>query len=137
MRIMGVDYGFRRIGIAFGETDPHVVTPRASIAATGTLARDADALSKLATADEARTVVLGLPVEEDGQEGKMARIARRLGALIEQHGLQVAYSDERYTSLEAEKLLREGDLTAAGRRKQKDSLAACLLLERFLAEVAE
>jgi len=71
-------------------------------------------------------VVLGLPLTPRGLEEESARMARRLGERIERSlGLPVEYEDERYTSVEAERL--------GGRSRPSDDLAAVLILEQFLA----
>jgi putative Holliday junction resolvase len=135
---MGVDFGFKRIGIAFAEADPHVVTPRPSIAASGTLKKDAQTLAAMARKELADRIVIGLPVEESGEEGRMARICRTLAGHIEDAGIMVSLVDESLTSVLAEANLRsEQNRRASEIRKLKDGEAARLILERFLHERKE
>jgi putative Holliday junction resolvase len=131
LRILAVDLGRARIGIAVGVSEFKVATPRTALKASGKLKTDALAIVELARREEAETVILGLPIEEDGEEGSMARIARLLAGHIEEQGLKVELVDERFTSVEAESALRESDLKAAGRRKLRDGEAASLILERY------
>ncbi len=130
MRVLGVDFGGKRIGIAVGETEHAIASPRPALEATGTLRLDAVNLSDLAKKEEALAVVIGLPLLE-GQESKMSRICRMLGDEVGKLGLDVAYVDESLTSSTAESNLKEQDWTAATRKKHLDSEAACQILERY------
>jgi len=132
MRLLGIDFGFKRIGVAVGETEVGIVTPRAPMAASGTLKKDADAITLLARREEVDAVVLGLPVEESGEEGRMARICRTLAGHIIGNGIQVHLVDESMTSVQADGTLREEGLKASQRRKLRDGEAAALILERYL-----
>lgn len=131
MRLLAVDLGTKRIGIAVGETDPRVVSPRPSLAAQGTLKRDAAQVSALASREETKNVVLGLPLE-DGEETRMARVCRQFGALLQAEGLTVHFVDETLSSVEAEAAMLEADIKASVRRKLRDGEAACRILERYL-----
>ena len=132
MRLLGIDFGFKRIGVAIAETEVGIVTPRAAMTASGTLKRDAEAISILAKREEVDAVVLGLPVEESGAEGKMARICRTLAEHISSHGFLVHMVDESMTSVEADGTLRQEGLKASQRRRLRDGEAAALILERYL-----
>lgn len=136
MRLLGIDFGFKRIGIAIAETRPCIITARPPIEASGKLAADAQKLVEMARKEEVDEVVIGLPIEESGDEGRMARICRTLAGHVANGGLKVNLVDERLTSVEAEANLRndgERDLKASERRKLKDGEAARLILERFIA----
>jgi putative Holliday junction resolvase len=138
MRLLGVDFGFKRIGIAIAESEPMIITARAPIEASGTLKKDAARLIEIAKREEVDRVVVGLPLE-DGEEGRMARICRTLAGHIAEGGIPVDLEDESMTSVEAEATLRSipsgdgaGSLKASERRKLKDGEAARLILERYL-----
>jgi putative Holliday junction resolvase len=137
---MAVDFGFKKIGIAIGETEFKIASPRPTLSATGALAKDALAIAALAKKEEVELVVVGLPVELSGQEGKMARICRNLGAQLTALGMRVEFVDESYTSVEADSILAEARVAVSneGSRKKPPSLgadthgeAAMLILERF------
>ena len=132
MRLLGVDFGFKRIGLAVAESEFGVVTPKAALSATGTLRLDADNLEAAFRKEAADKLVLGLPIEEDGGTGKMARVCETLANLLREKGIAVDMVDERYSSLEAESFLRQEDLKASERRKLRDGEAAAILLERYL-----
>ena len=106
MRLLGVDFGFKRIGIAVAVTDPCIVTARPTIEASGALKTDAASLAEMARKEEVDQIVLGLPIEESGDEGKMARICRLLAGHLTDMGCKVALVDERMTSVEAEARIR-------------------------------
>lgn len=131
MRLLGIDFGFARIGLAV--TDDAVGLPSAlpAIAASGKLKVDAGTIATVAKRQEADAVVLGLPLE-GGEEGKMARVMRQLGGHLQAAGLVVEYVDETLTSVEAEAALRGTDMKASQRKHRRDGEAACLILERYL-----
>ena len=130
MRVLGIDFGGKRIGVAVGETEHKVATPRPQIVATGTLRLDAINIFALAKKEEAQTVIIGTPMVGI-EETKMSRICRMLGAEIEQLGGRVEYVDESMTSVRAEEALRTQQWTAATVKKHLDSEAACQILERY------
>lgn len=122
----------KRIGLAVAESDHGVVTSRPPITPTGTLRKDAALLKDLVKKEQADFIVLGLPLEPGGEEGRMAKIARTLANEIQGAGCRVELVDETLTSVEAESDLRAGGLKASQRKKLRDGEAARLILERFL-----
>ena len=127
MRLLGVDFGFKRIGLAIAETEAAIITPRPPLTASGTLKADAKVLSEYAKREEAVAIVIGLPLEEDGVEGKMARICRTLAGHLTELGHRVEVVDESMSSVEADAGLREFGLKASQRRKLRDGEAARLI----------
>ncbi|MEI7986969.1 MAG: Holliday junction resolvase RuvX [Armatimonadota bacterium] len=130
MRVLGIDFGGKRIGVAIGETEHKVATPRPQIEATGTLRLDAANIFALVTKEEAKAVVIGTPTVGT-EETKMSRICRMLGAEIEKLGGKVEYVDESLTSVRAEEALKNQQWTASTVKKHLDSEAACQILERY------
>ena len=131
MRLLGIDFGFARIGVAVTDEAVGLPTALPAVPASGKLRVDALALAALARRQEVGTVVLGLPLE-GGEEGRMARVMRGLGGHLEGAGLVVEYVDETLTSVEAETALRGTEMKASQRRKARDGEAACRILERYL-----
>ena len=130
MRVMALDWGVRRIGIA--------VSDELGIAAHGlpTLVRknirkDLEALASLIKEREIATVIVGKPVHWDGSESRSSRQAAQFARRLAKHAaVNVQLWDERLTSWEAENLLgRTRNVVGA-----TDRMAAILLLESFLAE---
>jgi putative Holliday junction resolvase len=132
MRLLAVDWGMKRIGVAVGECEHDVVTPRSPITPAGNLKKDAANLVELARNELAQAIVLGLPLEPGGTEGRMAKIARMLAVEIEQAGMRVELVDETLTSVQAETEMAAQGIKASRRRKLRDGEAACIILERFL-----
>ena len=130
MRVLGIDFGGKRIGVAIGETEHNVASPRPQIEATGTLHLDAVNIVSIAKKEETAKVVIGTPVVGT-EETKMSRICRMLGSEIEKLGVSVEYVDESMTSVRAEEALRTQQWTAATVKKHLDSEAACQILERY------
>ncbi len=121
--VLAFDFGLKRIGVAVGETELRTAHPLPGIAAPGFAAID-----KLVKEWRPATLVVGLPVAERS-EHPMAKRAQRFARQLEgRFRLPVARVDERYTSVEAESLLR------GVKRKAVDSVAAQLILEQFFHE---
>ena len=131
MRVLGVDFGGAKIGLAAADTTTGVASPRANLTASGTLATDAKQIASAAKAEEADTVIIGLPLDASG-ETKMSRVCRQLGALVEAQGVTVAYVDESMTSHAAETEMLAAGLKGSQRRKLVDGDAACRILERYM-----
>jgi putative Holliday junction resolvase len=129
--VIGLDHGSRRIGVAVGSEETGQAFPRPAMLRRSVV-RDLEQIAALAGAEGTTRVVLGLPRNMDGSEGPQAAAARAFGARLTAIGLEVEFSDERLTSWQA------GDrLAAAGRRPErrtgeKDSAAACLILQEWL-----
>lgn len=132
MTLLGVDFGFKRIGLALTDSEVGLPQPLAPIQASGALKRDASTIAQLATKHNAKEVVLGLPVEPSGEEGRMARVCRQLGGAIEGHGFAVHYVDETLSSFNSEGQMIEAGVKASVRKKRLDSEAAAVILERYL-----
>lgn len=129
MRVLGVDLGLKRIGLAVGEVEAAIATPRPVLAASGTLAGDARAIAELARLEEAARVIVGVP---EGIEGSTSeRAARLLAERLRLLGVDVVLVDESLTSVEASSAMVEAGLSAAERRRRVDSEAACRILERY------
>ncbi|MHC5111311.1 MAG: Holliday junction resolvase RuvX [Planctomycetota bacterium] len=132
-RVLAVDYGSRRIGLAVGDTITGVATPLATESATGTARGDARQVASAAVEYAAGRIVVGLPLNMDGTEGDQAMLTRAFGAVLAgETGLPVTYVDERLSSRGADELLRQGDLSRGKRKKRRDSVAAMVILQTFL-----
>jgi putative holliday junction resolvase len=130
LRVLGVDFGGKRIGIALGESEGAITTARPPIDASGKLAADAEKIAGIAKREGADAVVVGLPLQEE-QEAKLARICEMLAERIRERGVTVFLVNEALTSVEADANLLAAGLKASTRRKLRDGEAARLILERF------
>ncbi len=134
MRVLGVDLGRVRIGIAVGETEFAIATPRPALAATGTLAKDAAAIHQIAKSEEVERIVVGQPLNEE--DDRMARVCGMLADELQALGWDVALVDESFSSVQAEVSLRESDLKGSQRKRHRDGAAAAIILDRFFDEQA-
>jgi putative Holliday junction resolvase len=99
-RIVGVDHGSRRIGLAVGDTETGIAFARPALQRRSA-AVDLDTIAALARDEDASLVVVGLPRNMDGSEGPQAAAARDFGERLAAIGLAVAYVDERLTTWQA------------------------------------
>ena len=132
MRIVAVDLGDVRTGLAAGDDVVRIVQPLKVIEERDParrLERVADEIDR----HGADRIVVGLPLNMDGTEGEAAVAARRFGeALAGRIGVPVDYQDERLTSFDADERLKGSGLTRRGKKKVQDSIAAATILEDWL-----
>jgi putative Holliday junction resolvase len=131
-RVVGIDLGSRRIGVALSDGLGLTAQPHATIERHGGT-RDLQAIAAVVAKNEAGLVVLGLPLDPEGNEGAAARSARafaeRLRAVLP---VPVEMIDESFSTVEAEEVLLEADLSRARRKQVIDRLAAAVILQRWL-----
>ena len=133
MRVLAIDYGDRRTGLAFSDLGG-VLCGEAFIVEEWDAQRLAERIAAECRAREVGQLVLGLPKNMDGTEGPRAEKARQFKELLEEaSGLPVILWDERRSTIEAHAILH-----AAGKKEKKhranvDAVAATLLLEGYLA----
>ena len=131
-RIMCLDYGDARIGIAFSDLLGLTATPYEVYKTRGT-ALDIEYLSQLAKKNDANLVVIGMPYSLDGSENERTAITKSFGQKLgETSNLKVVYEDERLSSYEAEQLLRERKVPPKKRKQYLDMLSAAVILESYL-----
>ena len=135
MRVMAIDYGDVRIGLAVSD-------PTATLCGEAfTLAERSAERAAGRIAEEARvrgvgTLVLGLPRNMDGSEGERVALTRRFAALLEEHsGLRPVLWDERRSSIEAHAILHANGRKMKDHRKTVDAVAASLILEGYLGSL--
>jgi len=131
-RILGVDYGEKRIGFATGDLELGIATPLQMIEV-----RNADqavkAVKRVCAETEAGKVVVGLPINMDGSEGPAADGARAFAAKLgEVLSVPVDTWDERLSTRIAERVLLDADVSRAKRRGVVDKLAAQVILQGYL-----
>ena len=131
-RILALDLGKKRIGLAL--SDPLGVSAQGlDTLQRTTIREDIAALAALAREHEVRLVLLGHPLNMNGSEGRQAVYTRDFGErLKERTGLTVRFWDERLTSKEAERVLKQSGISIEKRARAIDRLAAVILLASFL-----
>jgi putative Holliday junction resolvase len=132
-RLLGVDWGERRIGLALSDESQTLAQPLATLTRrSGKRFPMKDLLAELDRHDVAG-IVVGLPLEASGAEGAPARAARSLAAdIARRSGRPVELVDERFTTARVRQAVREMGGKTKGRAADVDALAATLLLQHFL-----
>ncbi len=129
-RILGLDIGEKRIGIAvsdaLGWTAQGVETYIRK--GDGDAAYIADVAKRLG----ATLIVAGLPLNMNGSEGPSANLVRAFMAEVEALGFKVGFQDERLTTVSAERMLIEADVSRKKRREVVDKIAAVYILSAYL-----
>ena len=133
MRVLGLDIGSKRIGIAISDAEGNIAFPAGRIDRQGRQ-KDLEALRALIRERGVERVVVGLPKHMDGREGVEARAARDFAADLSRVAkLPVDTLDERWTTVEAERVLRESGRRGKKKRDVVDSVAASIILDTYLA----
>lgn len=131
-RLLGVDYGTKRVGLAISTPDQRIASPL-EIRVRQNDVQDERYFRGILADYSVQGVVVGLPIHVNGNEGQKAREARAYGQWIEKHfSLPVTFWDERYTSSVAEDFMIGLDLTREQRKKRIDMLAAQIMLQSYL-----
>lgn len=132
MKLLGIDFGDRRIGVAASDALGLTAQP-VTVLERQSLAEDIARIAELANRRRAQTIVVGLPLNMDGSAGPAARRARRFAAALRRElGLAVELWDERLTTVEAERVLIASGERRARRRQLRDSVAAAIILQAYL-----
>lgn len=130
-RVLGLDLGDARIGVAISDDDRRLAVPLGTIH-TGAPA-DLKAIASMVKEHEATVVILGLPVSLSGERGPAAVKAQAFAdALHSVLTIPVELQDERFSTVEAERLLRAAGVTGRERRKVVDGSAATIILQAWL-----
>ncbi len=131
-RILALDLGKKRIGLAL--SDPLGITAQG----LPTLQRvnirtDLDALATLIADREVSQILMGQPLHMSGDEGRQVEYTREFaGRLAERTGLEVKFWDERWTTVAAQRVLKESGASTGKRSKAVDRLSAVILLASYL-----
>ena len=132
MRIMAIDYGDQRIGIAVSDA-MCILCGDAFTMQEWNMERAAQRIADEVRARGVGTLVLGLPKNMDGTEGPRADLYREFAARVEEvTGLKPVLWDERRTTIDAHRILFESGKNAKKRKKTVDAVAASLILEGYL-----
>ena len=133
MKIMGVDYGDARTGIAISDLMCSIVGSTCVVPSRNKEKAIAD-IVKLCKDNMVGEIVVGLPKNMDGSEGPRAELCRQFAAELEiATGLPVKLWDERRTTVEAHNILSQHNYHGQKRKNTVDAVAASLILEGYLA----
>jgi putative Holliday junction resolvase len=131
--VLGIDLGSKRIGIATSDRSGTIATPYTVLLRCGSMGGDHRNIAKMVVEEEAEAVIVGLPLNMDGSEGKAAQAARveaaRMATVV---GVPVHVHDERLTTVKADRVLMEQKMNAQARRRVVDKVAAAVMLQSWL-----
>ncbi len=132
MRIMGLDFGTKRIGIAI--SDELLITAQGLDSLyRKELKSDLEEIARLTQGNGVSEIVVGLPLNMDGTySAKTKEVVAFLDELSKMVSVPVKTWDERLTSMQAERVLLEADMSRAKRKKLSDKLAAQIILQSYL-----
>jgi len=132
MRILGLDIGEKRIGVAVSDPSGTVATPLRVLDASTALSSNSE-LADIVAEYDVSLVVVGLPLSLDGTEGPQAARVRDAAARVnELLAVSIDFADERLSSVEAMRALGAGGVSAKASRGRVDMIAASLLLQGYL-----
>ena len=133
MRLLALDVGDVRIGIAVCDTLEIAAFPVGVITRVGSLKRDVALVAALVAEQEAEGIVVGLPLSLDGEIGPQAQKTQGFAkALRISVGMPLVFWDESFSSVEANELMIASGMSRAKRRAKIDQAAAALILESYL-----
>jgi len=135
---MAIDYGSKRIGLAAGDApscadDPILPYPVATVTRSRSLGHDIGEILRLAEKEKAQAFVIGLPLHADGSHGASAQAATEFANAVKKRTtLPVEMFNEWGTTLDAEEIMLDADVSRAKRRDRIDRMAAASILTGFL-----
>jgi putative Holliday junction resolvase len=135
-KILGLDYGTKRIGVAISDADKTMTFPRDAMVYKD-ISEVIRKLHLMCETDNVQKIVIGLPIEMDGQMGASARAAMEFGSDLGKTipGITVEYFDERLSTAAAQRMMSGAGITAKEQRSLKDSVSAQLILEGYLGSL--
>lgn len=134
-KLLGIDYGTRRIGVAVGDTETRIAMPLTTVSGSNDAARDARTIADLAAREKADEFVVGLPLNmtaEISTDSPQTMLTRRFAAELERcSDKPVHLQDERLTSFAAEQILEEAGVPSKKRKGLSDRIAAQKILQAY------
>lgn len=132
MRILGIDYGLKRIGVAVSDAGARLASPLAVVQASSGK-HVLSEIGRFVREYSPEAIVVGEPKAPDGSPGTLSgKAAEFAGELAREFGTRVVLWDERYTSFEAEERLRERGMKWRKRREILDRASAAVILQSYL-----
>ena len=130
-RVLGIDFGLKRIGLARSDPMQIIASPLKTIFSGKTL--EATAALILKELEEVETIVVGLPLLLSGKDSEMSTTVRRFAKILQKKsGLPLVLWDERLTSKQVEKVMIEGNVSRKHRSRHVDTMSATLILQNYL-----
>lgn len=131
-RVMSLDYGEVRIGVALSDVTRFLATGYENYTRVN-LEKDLEHLAEIIRNNNVRVVVLGLPLNMNGTEGERAQKTREFAEELSKYtDAKIEFLDERLTSVSAEKILISADVSRKKRKQVLDKLSATIILQDYL-----
>lgn len=132
-RVMALDVGDVRIGIAVSDLMGIIANPLETYVRKGNVEVDVNYIVELARAKEVSLFISGLPLGLDGKENEQTAKTRQfIDALTSKTDIPVKFLDERFTTISAERVLIQGNVRRENRKKVIDKVAATIILQNYL-----
>ncbi len=132
-RVMALDVGNVRIGIAVSDLMGIIANPLETYTRKGDIQRDAKYIADLAKSKEVSLFISGLPLSLNGSENEQTQKTREFIDELKKHtDIPVQFMDERFTTISAERVLIEGNVRRENRKKVIDKVAATIILQNYL-----
>jgi len=133
-RILCLDIGDKSIGIAVSDSSRTIAQGVCSIRFPSSSPEEKiDRIKKIVNAYSIGKIVVGMPLDLKGREGKQAKKIKEFVEILKKKvNVPIVFSDERFTSLAADRFLKEGGLSGKKRRILRDKVAATILLQNYL-----
>ena len=137
MRLLGLDVGTRRIGVAISDPLGFSAQGLTVIERRG-VEKDIETIERLAHEHKAEALIVGLPLDTDGKRGSQVQLVEAfIESVVRRVALPVHWVDERFTTAQSERVLLEGDVSRKRRKEIIDQLAAQLILQQYLEQNRE
>lgn len=132
MKVMGLDFGKARIGIALSDIMGFLASPLTTLKRTN-LENDINFLKDIIVKNDVKTVVVGLPLEMSGNKGEIANLAEEFAEnLKKETNTEIVFVDERLSSVEAEEQLKLTIKSWEKRKQLLDQVSASIILQTYL-----
>ena len=129
--ILGLDVGSKTIGVAKVSVENEITTPVLTLKRQS-VKKDVARIRQLCVEMSIVEIVVGLPIQLDGEEGRSAKLARQIGSGLEELNCTIYYQDERFSTVDAQQRMIDAGKSSQKRKKSIDAVAACVILEHFL-----
>ena len=133
-RILGVDHGDRRIGIAISDPIPMIATPLKTLTVVNQTQVLED-INQIIKQNDIEVIVIGLPLGMKGQETKQTQHVQKFAHTLEVTGIDIVLQDERLSSLTAKKILLEKNISTRDNKGLIDQTAATVILQQYLDKI--
>ena len=133
MRVIGIDLGSKRIGIALSDSDLTVATPLDVVERSGNVEKDHIAILKITDEWEVQKIIVGLPISLDGTLGSSAQsVMDEIKMLESVTDIPIETHDERFTTVTAEQILLQQNVKRDKKKRVIDKVAAAIILQGWI-----